>query len=419
MKNTLKEVIAEITPSEQEKKQLKSKIDEFLKRLNKNLRDAKAILGGSGEKDTYLKGSHDADIFVKCKYAKYKDKSMELSNLLEKHIKKIFPTSIRLHGSRDYFQIKDNKFIFEVVPILDIKTAQQAKNITDVSPLHSKWVNKYPKLKDEIRLTKAFCKAQSVYGAESYIQGFSGYICEILTINYSSFAKLVKAAASWPEKIVIDVAKYYKNKDRVLFELNKAKLFSPIILIDPVQKDRNAAAALSKEKYDKFKESCKGFIRNPSKIFFEKKEITLEDLKKTAKKNRLIVLHVTPLEGKEDVVGSKLLKAFCFLKINLKENEFNILDAGWSWNKAKDCKFWYILDKKPLSGTEEKQGPPKYVGHEHIEIFRKKYKTAFLKKDRYYATVKREFCLPEKLVESLLKHPYLKDKFNKVTWILP
>jgi len=255
MEKVLKEVLAEITPSQQEKEALKTKIDVFINIINKNLKDAKAILGGSGEKDTWLKGAHDADIFVKFNFAKYQDKSGQLSDILEKHLRKIFPTLSRLHGSRDYFQAQEQGFIFEVVPILDIKKAQQAKNITDVSPLHSAWVNKFPKLKDEIRLTKSFCKAQSVYGAESYIQGFSGYICEILTIYYKSFSKLVNAALQWDDKVIIDVEKYYKNKDAVLFEMNKAKLHSPLILIDPVQKDRNAAAALSMEKFDLFRKA--------------------------------------------------------------------------------------------------------------------------------------------------------------------
>jgi len=68
----------------------------------------------------------------------------ELSDLLEKKLKSAFKSKkiSRLHGSRDYFQIKENDFTTEIIPILDIKKAEQAEKITDVSPLHAEWVNK-------------------------------------------------------------------------------------------------------------------------------------------------------------------------------------------------------------------------------------------------------------------------------------
>ncbi len=57
-----------------------------------------------------------------------------------------------MHGSRDYFQIKEKGFTFEVVPILKIKDAKEAMNITDVSPLHAAWVKKHKKFADDIAL---------------------------------------------------------------------------------------------------------------------------------------------------------------------------------------------------------------------------------------------------------------------------
>ena len=51
---------------------------------------------------------------------------------------------------------------------LAIKAAEDAENITDVSPLHSKWVQKHSneKIRDEIRLTKQFFKAKSKEAAD-------------------------------------------------------------------------------------------------------------------------------------------------------------------------------------------------------------------------------------------------------------
>ena len=58
------------------------------------------------------------------------------------------------------------------------------------------------------------------------------------------------------EKTVMDIKKFYKNKN-ILFEINKSKLTSPLVIIDPVQKERNAAAALDHEKFEIIKHRAK------------------------------------------------------------------------------------------------------------------------------------------------------------------
>ncbi|HII71556.1 TPA: CCA tRNA nucleotidyltransferase, partial [Candidatus Woesearchaeota archaeon] len=59
-------VLKEIKPTD--KKLLKT-VDAALKKLNDLLKKAKidavAVVGGSIAKDTYLKGDHDCDVFVK------------------------------------------------------------------------------------------------------------------------------------------------------------------------------------------------------------------------------------------------------------------------------------------------------------------------------------------------------------------
>jgi len=152
MKKLLLETVKNIKPDKEYEKEIFEKTNNIVKKINKNFRNTKAILGGSGAKGTWLQ-TFDADIFVKFNYGKFQHKSEELSDILGKFLRKHFKVK-RLHGSRDYFQIKQGKFTFEIIPILEIKKAEQAKNITDVSPLHSKFVLKHKKLVDEIRLTK-------------------------------------------------------------------------------------------------------------------------------------------------------------------------------------------------------------------------------------------------------------------------
>ncbi len=406
----LKEVLKEIKPTKEEEKDINIRINSVINRINKGLKDAKAELGGSGAKGTWLK-QFDADIFVKFNYNKFKDKSQKLSDILEKHLKKTFKIT-RLHGSRDYFQIREKGYTFEIVPILAIKKAEEAMNITDVSPLHAKWVLKHKKYLDEIRLTKKFCKAAKVYGAESYIQGFSGYICEILTVYYKGFLSLVKESAKWKDKVIIDINNYYKNKN-VLFEMNKSKLVSPLVIVDPVQADRNAAAAISKENFERFKESCKEFLKKSSKDFFVEKEVNKEDLIKNAGKNKLIFLEVTPLKGKEDIVGGRLAKAFKFIKQRIEFYDFKIKDYGWEWHRGNKAIFWYIVDKGDLSKVKKITGPPVFLKH-HVKRFEKKYKRIYVENKKVYANVKRKYCKIGDLVKDLIKEEYVRERVKDI-----
>ncbi len=393
----LKEVLSEIKP-EKDIPEVHLFLNKLNSSLKKNRLKAKAVFGGSFAKDTWLKGDLDVDIFIKFNL-KYKED--DLSALLRKALKRFAYELI--HGSRDYFWIR-NKIKYELIPVLDIKKPRDAKNVTDFSPLHTAWVNKNGKsLKDDVRLAKKFMKAQGVYGAESYIKGFSGHVVDILVIYYKGFINLLKAALKWKEKQVID---YYKaHKNQALLRLNLSKTQGPLIVVDPVQPGRNAAAALSCEKFELFVKSAKSFLRAPSKKFFWEKEIKPEELK-----GNVIILKATAKEGKEDVVGAKLLKSFEFVKNRLEE--FKVLKSGWLWDKKNDAVFWYQLKEKALPETLARQGPPLRL-KEAVERFKQQHKKTFVKGNRIFAKVKREHTAAENIIKVLLKDPYLKEKVKK------
>ncbi|MFH1210869.1 MAG: CCA tRNA nucleotidyltransferase [archaeon] len=344
MDAVLGKVLGRIKPSKDEELAVRRSADEVMSKIK--VRDAKVILGGSGAKGTWMKGTHDVDIYVKFDLKKYRDK--DISSILGKELKKKFTKVSTLHGSRDYFQIRKSGFTFEIVPILDIKKSSEAVNITDISPLHTLWVRKYPQLADDIRLAKAFCRAQSCYGAESYIRGFSGYVIEILVINYGSFMNFIRAVSKWRPEEYVDVMEHG-------VPLNKAKTLSPLILIDPVQPDRNAAAALGREKYYKLIESARAFLKSPSEDFFVRKEFSIDDLKAKAKGRALVVFEVVPVRGKDDVVGAKLLKAFNYIRGALVKEGFTVHDSLWNWDGS--AFFCFIVNPDLLPPFKIHCGP--------------------------------------------------------------
>ncbi len=393
----LKKVLADITPD----KKKPAAVQQFLKAVNAELKKKKikatAVLGGSFAKNTWLKGDYDVDIFVKFAL-QYDDR--KLSTLLGKALKKFKPT--RLHGSRDYFWVK-NHVKYEIVPVRDIKKPEQALNVTDFSPLHVNWVNKAgKKYKQDIMLAKKFCKAQGVYGAESYIRGFSGHVVDILVIHYKGFLPLLKAAAKWKPKVVIDYHNKYKGK--ALLMMNKSKLHSPLVLIDPVQPERNAAAALKHNQLEAFVSAAKAFLKKPSEQFFVKKET---DFTALAKKGTLVKIDVTAKRGKEDIVGTKLLKAFEYFRSAFRD--FGLIDSGWEWPTATKAVFWFVIKHKKLSATEERIGPPKSIAIA-VQHFKKKHKKTSIKKGRIVAQVKRRYTTPQEAITFMKKQEHIKTR---------
>jgi tRNA nucleotidyltransferase (CCA-adding enzyme) len=397
---TLKEVLKDITPTKDERVTTLKIVNAFLTKLNaslkKNRLSAKAVLGGSYAKDTWLKGDYDVDVFVRFSLTHKKD------NLSARLAKALNPWKAeRVHGSRDYFWIREKQFKFEIVPVLAIKKAADAQNVTDFSPLHVHWVNKNgKKYKGDIRLLKKFCKAQGVYGAESYIRGFSGHVVDILVIYCKGFLPFLRAAAAWKPKTIID---YYHHFDKkALFVLNKSKIQGPLIIIDPVQKERNAAAALSKDKYDGLITAAQKFLKRPSKDSFVETEV---DLGKLAKQGHLVQVCAKAPKGKEDVVGTKLVHVFEYLKRYLED--FELLVSGWRWNKGPEAEFWYVVRHARLPETMIRPGPPMDLTSA-VANFRKTHKKTFVQNHRVMAEIKRPWRTPEQAVAAAAKDEYVR-----------
>ena len=87
----MQEILSKIQPTKEEQLHFLQATASFLKQLNSKLKDAQAILGGSGAEGTWLSGSFDVDIFVLYDYDKYSKNSSQLSKLLEPILKKSFP----------------------------------------------------------------------------------------------------------------------------------------------------------------------------------------------------------------------------------------------------------------------------------------------------------------------------------------
>jgi len=396
IKNILEQQLENITPSAQETFEIKSKtkdlVDALTKNLKKNKIQAEVFVGGSSAKNTLIKKrKYDIDIFVRFD-KKYPEK--QLSDLL----KKCLPSeAVRKKGSRDYFSIKrsSDNMEFEIVPVIKISSPAEAQNITDLSYFHVSYVSNHikrvPRLADEIRITKAFAYYQECYGAESYINGFSGYATELIVIHYKTFLNFIKAIAkaNLKEKIVIDTAKHYKNKDAIITEMNPSKLFSPIILVDPTFKERNALAALSLKTFEKFQKSCKAFLKNPSQKFFEsedKEEAMIEKYK-----DNLIRIEVTTDKQAGDIGGTKLKKFYNYFLTEF-EKLFDIEKTDFEYDENRNAGIMMLVAKPKKQIIFS--GPPISM-KQALAGFKKSHKKIQIRAGKAYATEKNTITLPK------------------------
>jgi len=362
---------------------------------------AKVVVGGSYAKGTMVKkAKQDIDLFLV--FSKPNDISKTAFDALKGLGVEI------LHGSRDYFlkhvEWDGYSIDFEFVPVLKLKKGQKPENVIDISPYHVAYVKKElsARQRKEVKLLKAFVEAIGCYGAESYVRGFSGYSLELLILAYGSFLGFCKKAAKWKPIVFIDLEGHYKNLQEALEHIDKAKL-SPILLIDPVQKDRNVLAALSMENFLKVKKACMNFLKNPSPKFFEKKPVDAERIKQIAKrkKARFVAIHLLQ-EAKEDVARAKAVK---FYKALMREMEKNcdVLHSIIDYRDDGASIYFVVREKKEIVV----RGPPLEL-EQAVKAFKAKHKETFVKGKRIFAREK------PKTIDKILSDVLAEKKSYKI-----
>ena len=219
---------------------------------------------------------------------------------------------------------------------------------------------------------------------------------------------MLKASQNWKIKDVIDVEKHYPKKD-ALFHLNQSKLHSPLIVIDPVDKNRNASAALSLEKMELLRIKAKEYLKSPKESFFIRTKKSLEVVQKEAHGNPFVYITLQPSVGKEDVVGAKVRKVFDFLEGELEP--FSPLHAGWEMDTT--AALYFIVKTAALPAIKIKIGPPLKL-KDHVTAFKVKYTNTYEENGKICAKVKRAYPNLELFVKHLLDQKYVKEHIAKI-----
>jgi tRNA nucleotidyltransferase (CCA-adding enzyme) len=254
-------------------------------------------------------------------------------------------------------------------------------------------------------------KGIGVYGAEIKVGGFSGYLCELLTMQYGTFVGVLKAAAAWKKPWTIDYQGYYKGREDEI-----PKIFEePLVVVDPVDKGRNVASAVRKERLTEFVAASRQFMLHPSKEFFLPKPLRIVSERQLARSieergTALVLVKIGKVNTVPDILWGQLYKTQRSLRRMLVQNGFSIIsDAVWS-NEVNLSLLLFEAEHRFLSATRKHLGPPVEKRAECERFLRKHLGASAtiygprLEDERWVVGIKREYTDIVELLRAELKH---------------
>lgn len=357
-------------------------------------------LVGSMAKNTSLMDKADIDIFMTFPLTYSEEKLKEYGLEFGQHcIEEVKGKQEIRYASHPYVTGLIDEFEVDFVPCYNIKDACELKSAVDRTILHTDYVQSHLTSDEanQVLLLKKFMTSVNTYGANSKVNGFSGYLCELLILKYHSFENVIENAANkWHNRYKIDLENYgtannYKD---------------PLIVIDPVDKNRNVAAALSMQKFSEFIVACRNFLNNPQKEYFEDKKIdvTKEDLirKFSARNTKCYVLSFNVPQLPDDVIYPQVNKTMQSL-INVSEiYDFNVIESNFYIDCENKAHIILEYDVDELSNVKIHHGPiVKY--RENGFNFKKKYPDAYIKNDKWIAISERKYKTVREMIENIVK----------------
>ncbi|MCS7138385.1 MAG: CCA tRNA nucleotidyltransferase, partial [Candidatus Caldarchaeum sp.] len=278
-----------------------------------------------------------------------------------------------------------------LVPCYDVKDSRWITPV-DRTPYHTQYVKKMmdERMADETRLLKAFLMNDGLYGAEIRTRGFSGYVCELLIIKHVSFKSLLERAAQWRPPVVVD-------------EEAEKHPGAPLIIADPVDRLRNAAAAVSLTTLSKFIMKSKLFLKRPSRSFFVERPSLAID----AGRRRFLALVFEVPERPPDVLWGELSRTMNGLGKALAAHGFTLFRSD-CWVEGHQALIVFELETLRLPEVYLHVGPPVWSRNaaEFVEEqARKKDLEAYpwVYGERLYSLRRRKFINAEELLRHLVQ----------------
>ena len=314
--------------------------------------------GGSYAKGTWTSEKPDIDIFVKFKKSTSEKKFKSISKKIGFNALKKFKPYTR-YSEHPFVEAIIKNIKINIVPCYDVK-AGKWKSAADRSTFHTEFIleNLSGPLKDDVRILKYFMSVNGIYGAEIAKQGFSGYVAEVLVYYFGSFTNVLKEIAKLKNDNAI-------GKPRKKFD-------STIIIIDPIDSNRNLGAAISTENVGKFILLSRAFINKPSIQFFrnQRKKLSSKNIL-----NNMLVLKFQYKKSTDDTIAGQIRRTVNSLSSQMEIAGFKILRNSSLTLEKNQAVLLFLMDSLTISENHIHDGPNVFeenFSRKFVSINRKK-----------------------------------------------
>ncbi len=408
------EVLEEIRPPPAQDKKVQKIVDELSKRVVGEARKmdvhVEPMLVGSVAKGTHLKDP-DIDLFMLFPESTGMDRLKECGLEIGRRVvegREYYAQHPYIRGMYEGFQV-------DLVPCFRIRDTRSKMSAVDRTPFHTEFVKKNLKkgMADQVRLLKRFMKGVGCYGAEAKVQGFSGYLCELLVMRFGSFRSVLEAAKEWTMGERLWLAGY-EGKD---FD-------EPLTFIDPVDSDRNVASAVSLETLLRFVMASRVYLSKEDRKFFfpVPAEVWSADRIRSVAGSRLqnlIGVSFPKLDLIDDVLYPQLRKSLSAMTALLDRAEFEVEKS--TIHVDDETHLLIELESRMLPKTRKHRGPP--VNSENVNEFLAKWNSIgesapYIEDGRWWVMAQREFERAEDLLKAKMSQiPLGKDvkKLDELT----
>lgn len=355
-----------VVPTEDERDRLDALTAELVEAVEVAIGDlpveAEVILVGSVARRTWLPGNRDVDIFVRFP-PDISREELEEYGLAVGH--EVLPDGREEFAEHPYVTGEYAGFAVDLVPCYAVDDAANIRSAVDRTPFHSRYLtDRIEPYADEVRIAKQFLTAMGAYGSDLRTRGYSGYLVELLVMEFGGFQGLIEAAADWYPPVRIDIEGH-----------SNASFDDPLVVVDPTDPGRNVASVLSEENLARLIHYSRELLRNPRISLFESQDpdpLNPDDVRRVVRRRGTTPIAVrfkTPVVV-EDQLYPQLGKALTSIVDELARQGFEPLrSAAFAGNQAVlfvECE----VDQRPA--IEHHEGPP--IGaREHAENFYDKY----------------------------------------------
>ena len=243
----------------------------------------RAVVAGSAARETFLSDRLDIDLFLLFPSDLSDERLREEGLALGREV--LTDPTMR-YAEHPYLRGIFDGFTVDAVPGFAVSDPSRPRSPVDRTPFHQEYLasRETPLLASEVRLAKQFLRTLGVYGSEARTEGFSGYLLELLVLQFGSLRGLLRAARTWtvPVRLVPPEREPPGLPDHVA-----------LVLPDPVDPHRNVASALSRQNLGVVIVSARAYLEHPDAAWFQPRPVADLSSEEVARKVHARGSHVT------------------------------------------------------------------------------------------------------------------------------